>query len=287
MNREVQELFSLSATGYCMAYLALSVEVITLQISTLVRYASAANGLQLSHKVRFMGARPKLMHVRAAILLAAFMLVPGLLLAQEVNARVDSIDPAAQLRVQDPDRSDNAMVPSSSGSAQRLTPNANQYPSLSKASVWGPSSLAATPSQGVASIQGRTQGSQRSMRANGTRRLNATTTVAEIQSARLGRLPQAEAGALEANGPANSPKLNLIRLKRAVTRSARIRITSPFQEGKQDTEERWQHDSSSARALAQQQHESGLLLQQGFNARSERRAHRGHRHHATSSGTEH
>jgi hypothetical protein len=67
-----------------------------------------------------------------------------------------------------------------------------------------------------------------------------------------------------------SVALELRKLRQEATRSsrsARVKIADPLH-AKADAASAglWHSDQSSARALAQQQHESGLLLRYGFNA---------------------
>lgn len=97
------------------------------------------------------------------------------------------------------------------------------------------------------------------------------TAVTQAQSGK-GHLQEdsAEEGELSAA----DENLKLRKLKQATAKSARLRITNPFQ-AKADaaTSAHWGSDRSSARALEQQQHEGSMLLQSGFNARDERRKH--------------
>jgi hypothetical protein len=117
-----------------------------------------------------------------------------------------------------------------------------------------------------------------------SRKLNmALATTVDLHSAKTDRI-QDELVAEENQLTRTSAALELRKLRRETARSgrsARVRIANPLH-AKADAASagRWHSDQSSAYALAQQQHESGMLLHYGFNARTERsrRWHRGKTH---------
>lgn len=236
----------------------------------------------------------------------AFMLVPAFLSGQQVDPSVQAIDPTVASRVQDPDQPDSPLLPggssawtgqpimsqtpstgASSGSPQQQTGSpskANQFPSLVGISTWGPSSFGSSSSPNASAVQdalnvtgapAHSQGGSRSSRNMFSRKPNITTASANQQSTRPGR--SEDELSVEQNQPSSS-NLKLRGLKRAAARQTRSRITNPFQ-AKADAANagHWGADTSSAYAIAQQQHEAGMLLHYGFNARSDRQTRRKHR----------
>jgi hypothetical protein len=238
------------------------------------------------------------------IAVAVCMLIPRLLSAQEVDPSVQAIDPSVNSRVQDPDSPDNALLPGgssawtgqpimsqtpttgasgTSGSPQKTgsASRPSQFPSLVGVSAWGQSSFGSSSSQNASGAQDslsltgartRPQLASRWSRNAFSRKSNVTAASADPQSSRSGRA--GDELSVEENRPSNS-NLKLRGLKRATQRSTRSRITNPFQ-AKADaaTAAHWGSDQSSTYALTQQRHESGMLLHYGFNARSDRQAHR-------------
>jgi len=101
-----------------------------------------------------------------------------------------------------------------------------------------------------------------------------TLANAEAQSKKSDR---AEDELLVEQKKMSDAELTLRKVKQATARSARLRVTNPFQ-SKADASSagRWGGDQSSARALANQQHETGMLLKSGFGARTTRRRKRAH-----------
>lgn len=230
---------------------------------------------------------------------AAFLLVPGVLSGQAVNPSVDAIDPAVHSRVQDPDQPDNALLPGgssawtgqpimsqtptsgASGAGQKpgTTTRTSQFPSLAGLSAWGGSSLTPSSSQSATTSPERVQTASRWTKAAASRKLNVMMAAADVKSAKLGHSDDdfsEDALSIEQKQLADANS-KLRKLKQAADRSKRSRITNPFQaRADAATAAHWGSDTSSARALAQHQHESGMLLHSGFNARTARkRRHRG------------
>lgn len=245
------------------------------------------------------------MSLRTVTVITVFLLAPGFLSAQEVNTRVGAIDPAVHSRVQDPDQPDSPLLPGGSsawtgqpimsqtpssavsGAAQKpgSMSKSSEFPGLVGVSVWGPSAVAPTPSADASSAQEQAPNAKHMTKATVSRKLNVMAAI-EAQSVKSGGLTDeflVEQNLLSSSNP------NLRKLKRATGKSARLRITRPFQ-GKADaaTASLWGADNSSSYALGQQENESGMLLHYGFNARSNRRAERKrHHHHKGSSPTSH
>jgi hypothetical protein len=235
---------------------------------------------------------------------AAFLLVPRVLPGQSVSPSVPAIDPTVNSRVQDPDRPDSPLLPGgsstwtgqpimsqaptsgASGGGQKSgstgsgsTIRANQFPSLVGLSAWGGSTLTPSSSLSATTTPGHAQTASRWTKAAASRKLNATMDAVDVKSAKRGRSDDdfsADALSIEQKQLADAD-LKLRKLKQAADRSKRSRITNPFQ-AKADaaTAAHWGSDTSSSRALAQQQHETGMLLHSGFNARSTRRRKRAH-----------
>jgi hypothetical protein len=226
------------------------------------------------------------------IVIAAFMLVPGVLSGQAVNVGVAAVDLTVKSRVQDPDRPESALFPGgstawtgqpimsqtqpsgTSGSAQKpgSTSRTSQFPSLVGNSAWGPSGIGTSSSQNASGTQVHTQNVSRWTKAPVSRKLNVMMATAEVQSARPGRA-QSEFS-VEQNELSDT-NLQLRKLKQAAARSVRSRTANPLR-SKADaaTASHWGGGKLSASAIAQQQHESGMLLLYGFNARSNRQKHR-------------
>ena len=164
----------------------------------------------------------------------------------------------------------------------------SQFPSLVGISVWGLSSAASSSSLNANGARGQTVVAR-------NRKRDVTTVTDYMQSARMRRLEdessveslavqQAAERAAEQD-ELSDPHLKLRELKQelkqsaAAARSARLRIANPFQSKADALTVHWGRDASSASALGQQQHETGLLMHYGFNARNKpRRWHRGKVH---------
>jgi hypothetical protein len=151
------------------------------------------------------------------------------------------------------------------------------FQNLIGVSVWGSSPSTAASSLNASGAQGQGLSALRWNKAAGFRKLNLSTPTAIAETARSNRSEDEILDGIFSGAQNGSPNSNdkLRKLKQATAKSARLRVTNPFQ-SKSDasTAGLWGGDKSSARALAQQQHESGMLLQSGFSARSERRKHR-------------
>jgi hypothetical protein len=162
----------------------------------------------------------------------------------------------------------------------------SQFPSLVGVSVWGPSWPASSPSLSslnASGTQGQTGSPPRWAKTSRNRKLDVTMANINMQSAKSGNSEAElleEAIAVEENRPSDFNSNLRVRelrqeLKQATARAARLRVANTLQ-SKADASSagRWAHDASSAGALGQQQHETGMLLKSGFNARSDRQQHR-------------
>jgi hypothetical protein len=259
------------------------------------------------------------------VLIAVLMGAPAILLGQQVDPSVPAIDPTAHARVQDPDQPLSPLLPggSSAWTGQPImseVPSSSAYRSYQKlvsasaasqfsgstgASTWGPAAvtpstsstpLNAGPTPDLASTNTvRAHALSMTLRSKvggSSRKLNLETMTEQGQSTKAGPSQSgpspeeiAEALGVQQNGSSNS-ELKLRKLKQANTRSARLRLNNPFQSRSDAaTAGRWGADSSSTNAMAQQKHESGMLLHYGFNARTERKKHR--RHGAAASASAH
>jgi hypothetical protein len=237
--------------------------------------------------------------------MAVCLLVPEILSGQEVSIRVDPIDPTVSSRVQDNDAPGTPLLSGGTFAATGQpvmaearsfgslgpTPKRGamsrsyQFPSMLGLSTWGPSSLSASASPDASTVQGSAQNGSRWNKVAALRKLNSTITTAQAESARS-VLAREELSAEQAIGRnAAVADFELRKLKQTTARPTRSKIANPFQsKADASTAALWGRDTSSAGALAQQQHESGMLLHSGFNARSERRKHR-HRGVASSSSS--
>jgi hypothetical protein len=236
------------------------------------------------------------------------MLVSGAVLGQQVDPSVQPVDPSVNPRVQDVDRPDSALLPggSSSWTGQPImsqTPsgatekdfavNSGLFPSLTSMSTWGTTPLAApsssnsdgavpTPVAGSASSNTkklRLRNESLAAKLGRYRKLNAPAADSDAQSSRSATIDDAllEQALKQLMGTGGAAALQKLRQETArSSRSTRTRIYNPLR-AKADaaSASRWQSDQSSDYALKQQQHETGVLLQNGFYDRTERRR----RHH--------
>lgn len=245
-----------------------------------------------------------------SIALTAIIFSSALLSAQEVNVRVDPIDSTARSRIQDGDQPDSASSsgssfiwtvqqamdptprPSASGPPQKpgTGSGTSQFPSLFGMSAWGPSWLTSSSSLNVTDVPTPARSVRPWTKANTSHKLNLRATTKAGQTTRLG--PRQDVSSVEGNesllqdefsvegsGPTKSNLALLRELKRTNTRSARLRAVKRFQAKADAFTGSWDRDASSARALQQQEHESGLVLQQGFNAQRERKTRHGRKRH--------
>lgn len=218
--------------------------------------------------------------------------------AQQIDPSVTPMDPSVNLRVQDPDQPQSALLPGGSNTwtgqpimSQTSSPKqqsgsniVSQYPSLAgAASTWGGLSSLTVGSSDSGTPSG-TPGQQSLLSSPKTkmtlaRKLKIMALNSEVQASdRSARME--EALAIEQNLPA-SAAAKYIQLRRATAKSARVRVKNPFQSKADVTATvRWGADRSSEYALEQRQHESGMLLHSGFNARTERK--RRHKKHQAS-----
>jgi hypothetical protein len=164
----------------------------------------------------------------------------------------------------------------------------SQFPSLAGMSTWGPTSSAvffttdgsATDVSALAAgVPNQAQSVLSSTKTASSHKLKMKLATGDLHSAKSSSM-QDELALLEQNQlTLSSVAVELRQLRREAARSsrlARMRIADPLH-GKADAASAglWHSDQFSARALAQQQHQSGLLLRYGFNA--ENRPRRWHR----------
>lgn len=234
------------------------------------------------------------------IAVATLTLVPVTFYGQVVDPSVPAYDPSVNASVQDPDHPDSALLPGGSAawtgqpimsqaatSAQPGSARGNQFPSLTPASWWaGVSTSALSASSGSASLQStnvaqdRNQmpGASKWTRLTGTRKRNRTLVDFELQSQKTNR--STDEFSTQQN-ESSDPKAKLRMLRRAGQRTARVRTVNPFQNSADATTSgRWHGSLSSASALEQRRHEEALLVMRGYNAQTERRRRRSHRHSA-------
>lgn len=248
--------------------------------------------------------------LKISLLIAAFVLAPAVLSGQAVDPSLEAIDPSINSRIQDPDHPDSPSLPGgssswtgqpimsqtqtsvASGAGQKsgsttsgTTMKASQFPSLLGASAWGASagggsSPAPSSSQDATPTPEHIQTASRWTKTAASRKLNLMTAGADVKSAKLGHsdddFSSEDALSIEQKQLAEANQ-KMRKLKQSADRSKRSRITNPFQ-AKADvaTAAHWGSDTSSAGALAQQQHETGMLLHSGFNARTTRKRKRAH-----------
>jgi len=178
--------------------------------------------------------------------------------------------------------------------AAQPTGGTAQLQNLTGISAWGSSSSSSSASTVASSvntsvngskIQGQIQGTYKWNRLAGFHGANPLTpTAAAAETATSARqsdiLEELFPG--EQNKSSNSIE-NLRKLKQSAARPARLKLNNPFQsKADASTAAHWGADMSSAYAMAQKKHESGMLLQGGFNARTERKK---HRHHGAAANT--
>lgn len=288
-----------------------------------------------------------------SIVIAAFLLVPGVLPGQQVDPSVNAIDPTVNSRIQDLDRPDNPLlaggsvawtgqpimsqtasvqvqrlrvsqfpslvgpskwaptfsaessasgVPVSEVSAlDAVVTNASvwtgqptmsqgpsvaaqkarvsEFPSLAGMSTWGMTQSASDLSASAVGVPDRTRSVLSSAKTAASRKLNMKMASVDVHSAKSASI-QDELALLERNQlTLSSVAIELRKLRAEAaqsSRSARLKLADPLH-AKADTASAglWHSDQSSARALAQQQDEAGMFLQNGFNSHKKS----SHRHH--------
>jgi hypothetical protein len=146
----------------------------------------------------------------------------------------------------------------------------NQFPSLAGMSTWGITASATDASVLAPGVPDRARSALSSTKTSVSRKLNMRVATGDLHLAKSSS-SQDELELLEEKQlTLTSVALELRKLRQEATRSsrsARVKIADPLH-AKADAASAglWHSDQSSARALAQQQHESGLLLRYGFNA---------------------
>src|SRR6202050_2313523 len=154
--------------------------------------------------------------------------------------------------------------------AQKAT--VSQFPSLVGMSTWDItfSALATDAVASTSSVPDRARIAQSSAKTASSRKLNMKVASVDLHSAKSSTI-QDELALLEQNQMTSSSvavELRKLRVEAArSSRSARLKIADPLH-AKADTASAglWHSDQSSARALAQQQDEAGMFLQNGFNS---------------------
>jgi hypothetical protein len=156
----------------------------------------------------------------------------------------------------------------------------SQFPSLEGMSTWGPTSsaeLAASAADASALASGvpdQARSVLSSTKTASSHRLNMKLASGDLHSAKSSSI-QDELALLEQNQLTLSSvavELRQLRQEAARSRLDRMRIADPLH-AKADAASAglWHSDQFSARALAQQQHQSGLLLRYGFSANNKPR----------------
>jgi hypothetical protein len=162
-------------------------------------------------------------------------------------------------------------------SVRAQTGRVSQFPSLASVSTWGPTSPAsATDSSApnAAGVPDRARGGLLSTKTARSRKLNMTTATVDLYSAKSISSQDEFAAGVKLQTRTGAA-LELRKVRQETAQSARARITNPLRASADAaTAGRWHSDQSSARALAQQEHEAGLLLHYGFDARKTRSWHR-------------
>jgi hypothetical protein len=233
------------------------------------------------------------------LFIVAVLLIPAMLCGQEVNPAVNAIDPTVQSRVQDPDRPDSPLLPggSSAWTGQPIMTHSpssvppallqrpdffnRQFPSLMSTSTWSRSSTAVSSylnaagsldPQNANQVPGHPQTASQWSKTAERLKLMIAAKVAEVQAARSSRSPEELS---VAQNVTSDLEIRSRRLRRTSARSTRVRAYNPLRSRADSSGSRlWDHDRLSARALAQKQHETGMLLHHGFNARTEQRKRR-------------
>lgn len=229
----------------------------------------------------------------ARIVIAGMLLLVSVSVsAQQVDPHVDGIDPSVDSRVRDPDRPDSALLPGGSaawtgqpimsegaGSKPLQKSGASStasFPSLAGAmSTWGTLSIVKPSPADTGTTLGPAQTNSRQARVPFGRKVNPAMAKAAFEIVRSSRVE--EDVPADQNQP-SSPDLKYRQLKRATTKSTRLRVKNPLR-SRADVvaSTRWGADSSSAYALEQRRHQGSVLLHSGFSTQSERkkRRHRG------------
>jgi hypothetical protein len=170
------------------------------------------------------------------------------------------------------------MSQGSSTAAQKAT--GSEFPSLISLSTWDItfSALAADAAASTSAAPDRGRNTLASVKAASSHKLNMKLASADLRAAKSSTI-QDELSLLEQNQMTSSSvavELRKLRVEAArSSRSARLKIADPLH-AKADTASAglWHSDQSSARALAQQQEDAGMLLQNGYNSHKKS----GHRH---------
>jgi hypothetical protein len=235
------------------------------------------------------------MNITAALITTAFSLVPCGLVGQQVDPSVQPVDPSANVRVQDVDRPDSALLPGGSNAwtgqpimsqtsslpAQKSSAvKSNQFPSLTGVSTWGTTPVSELAASNTTQAPDRARGAQPSSKFPLSRKTGTKIATVDVQLAKSNATEEeiAEQEKLEEENQQarnNNGGLNLHKLRQETarsTRSTRTRVTNPLR-AKADAASsgRWHSDQSSSYALNQQQHEENSRLQNGYYDRALRR----------------
>jgi hypothetical protein len=243
------------------------------------------------------------MNFRLRFGMAALTFLPCLACGQAVDPSVGAVDSSVNTRVQDSEHP-ITLLPGASGSwtgelslnpapasakpVQTGASTAGQFPSLAGMSSWSgtPSTAsntqtASTPPQSSNTGQDRNSlllASQWS-KLTGTK-LTDPRKLAMILSAVEGAPKKSDAideFSAERN-ESTDPKAQLRTLRRAAQKTARVKITNPFQ-NKADAANagHWRGTVFTARSLEQERHQEALRMLQGYTDQTERKRRR-HRH---------
>jgi len=233
--------------------------------------------------------------ILTTVVVAIFTLEAGRLSAQQFDPSIQPVDLSVNARVQDPDRPASALLPGGSSawtgqpimsqtasapSQKASDGKSNPFPSLTSMSMWGTFSVVDSSLSDADSVP--TKNALPATKSVLSRKLNLTAPTIDLHPAKS--VDEDELAAEVNQLTQSSAAFELRRLRQSTSRSvrsARLRLIDPFST-KADAASAglWHSDQSSAYALEQQQHEAGMLLQNGFNDRTERQRRR-HRHHGS------
>ena len=242
------------------------------------------------------------------LLAATLTFLPVTIWGQAVDPSVPSFDPSVKARVQDPDHPDSPLSPGARGRWMREQPTSTatavpagpaqpgyrpgQFPSLTGRSSWiGASRGALAAGNEAASLQtsGVVEGRSPTLNASrlgtkltGARKQMLILAGVELEQARSSRSTD-EYSAEQEPSDLNA-KLRM--LKQAAQKSARLRVTNPFQ-NKADAANagRWRGTVLTAGSLEQQRHQETQLLARGYGTPDQRHRYHHHRKSASSAGS--
>ena len=222
--------------------------------------------------------------------------LPTLVWGQAFDRSVAISDPSIKTRVQDSDQPDNPLsFPGASGpwtgqlalnppapsaiAVQTGASRASQFPSLNGMSTWsGTSSGTSNMKTGGTLPQGSSVAQDRNPLLSASRFTKLTgskKTTMVLSQVELGTSKTSHASDEFAQQELTDPKADLRKLKRAAQKTARVRITDPFQ-NKADAANagRWHGTVLTARSMEQERHQESLRMLQGYTDETDRKQRR-------------